>query len=215
MTTKRLTDRHWAFTLIELLVVVGCIALLAAVLLPALAKANAKAKRIRCISHLKQIGMSARMFSGDHAGQYPAATLTKTTAPPAAGIFPPVSAYFGAMSNELNSPVILRCPSDQRKAATSFTNLHNANISYFIGPDADETRPAMILAGDWNVTNGLAPGGGVLELRTNLPVGFTKALHEFAGNIALADGSVQNVTSARLRETLRFSGDPTNRILLP
>jgi prepilin-type processing-associated H-X9-DG protein len=138
--------------------------------------------------------------------------------------------HFQVMSNELNTRRVLYCPTESdsfRQQASIFDSVitgggsasiqfsGNSNLSYFVGIDATVTNTSMFLAGDHNLTNGSVVSGGILELTTNRPFGWTEQMHVKQGNVALADGSVQQFTSSALRQALIDTGRATNRLAMP
>lgn len=159
---------------------VAGVAIGAAMILPALAKAKTKAQTIACQNNMKQIGLAARIWAGDNGDKYPfnvsaskGGTL-EFCERDGAGYDRNAARHFQIMSNELSTPKILVCPGDKSKQiANSFAELESWNVSYQLrtGSQVNDTNPQEVL--------------------TYCPI------HHNTGR---ADGSVQRGTTSRAKD---------------
>ena len=221
--------KNGAFTLIELLVVIAIIAILAAMLLPAVIKSKGKAQRILDVSNMKQAGLGIIMWAHDHDGKFP-----WLVTPTNGGSYSLGAAWqhFELLSNEIVTPKVLHCPLDKQKqmadtfaGPNGFSVLQNAALSYAIGTEASEGNPSMHIATDRNISgrdNQRCSAAGILNGITTLNpfnggTGWTRETHVNEGNMALADGSVQSFTQFQLLGHLQGTGDTnySNCILKP
>jgi len=247
---KNIRKQKGAFTLIELIVVVALVTMLVASLLPALAGTKPRAQHLTCANNLKQVGLAFRTWSLSHNGNLPMgvawaqggdsedvgfrvlAAKQKTSATSGSR---GVSMMFLCMSNELNTPKNLFCPAEfevsYRQPATTFSGVvgpgrvpytNDLNVSYFIGVDAQETSPRMMLTGDHNLGGNANPpstpylaspstGTPFVYLGTNFTANAGPAwldnMHAQRGNVGMADGSVEWFNRSELQDALRVSGD--------
>ena len=227
------------FTATELIVVLGVVLLLLSVVLPRIARSSGptgKVDRISCVNNLKMIGTAYHLWAEDHNGHFPASESVSNDgwrehlADADQGFR--CWTNYAMMADEMgDSAMVVVCPSDERRPALSFSNkFSNPNLSYFVGVSANGTQPQSLLAGDRNLGGGTEPDkdygfspasgqGNDVAIQTNSkagPVCWSLKMHSRgkaygAGNILLADGSVQQVTSHSFRSDWQgVAGQTTN-----
>jgi type II secretory pathway pseudopilin PulG len=214
-----------------MIVVIAILMVLAALILPSFhQRSYNKATRISCLNNLKEIGTGYRLWAGDNGDLVPSQQTVKsngwadflTNANQGAICW----TNYVIMQNELGqSPTLVVCPSDERKAASSFSNnFGNTNISYFVGVSANDMYPQSIAAGDRNLgplkpdpDYGFSPKSGKgndVIIPISGGVSWSLKMHSDgnpagAGNILLGDGSAQQVTSASFNANWLRNAAPT------
>ena len=208
---RPIIDHRRAFTLLELIVIFTVICILFALMIPATIKMRAKQKRITCVSHLKDMGLSFLMFATDNRDYYPWQLSTNVGNLKS---FEDLVPIIRGMSNEFSIPIFLNCPADTRRPAADWTGFSRTNVSYFIGLDAMRNSPNSIIAGDRNVTtNGVSLASGFVNVEKSDTAGWDGRMHRFQGMVTVGDGSVQQTSSNRFDQMIHKNA--TNWFVVP
>lgn len=200
----RLQHRR-AFSLLELLLTIAIIMIVAALLLPALQSAQAKARRTQCMSHLKQIGLSYHAWAHEHGDKFPMEVSTNERgtlefAQPGSTL---AFKHFQALSNELIEPRLLKCPSDRgRVAALTFGELQNSNVSYLVNLRAVFGNADSLLAADRNIRTSGRMEYGFIQFGAGDSVEFSSAIHGSRGNVLFADAHVDFLATREVSKQL-------------
>jgi len=200
-------------TALDVLVLIGTVALAFVLMSSATTSNHGRSHaRTRCVNNLRQLGIGFRLWSNDNGERFPWSSTNSVEK-----ILEPY-VYCRMASNELVSPRILICPADSdRSRAIAFdASFSNNNLSYFFGLDADETKPQTILAGDRNISTNNTILSGLVLLQPGATIGWAPGLHSPFGNVALGDGSSQQISPTSIRTQMeRGQIQPPTRLLIP
>jgi len=202
-----------AFTRGELMVAMGVVVMLSIIGFAVVKQSRQVGKMKRCQLQVKQVGLAMKMWIGDSTFDPPwfrEIEGTKTFI--GNGLASP---HFLTLSNQIGETKTLICPSDNRIPATSWSNLTDSNISYFVNVDSHEWEPNRVAFGDRLLVSSDPPKNGMIILATNGAYDWEQGIHNGYGTLSMGDGSVRQFTSTELTKELTRKENIGSRIQLP
>ena len=191
--------RNTAFTLLELLMVIVIIGILTSRLLPAIAKAKPKVYQAQCMSNLRQIGIGFEMFANEHQQTFPMSISTAYGGSKEYAAGGNAFRHFAVLSNDLTTPKLLVCSSDDRTAADTWNTFDNSHLSFFVGIDAKPNYPNSLLAGDRNISQDSVVRSNLLQTNYSTSIGWTTNMHNNKGNVLFSGGYVSLLDTPKLQ----------------
>jgi prepilin-type N-terminal cleavage/methylation domain-containing protein/prepilin-type processing-associated H-X9-DG protein len=203
---------HKAFTLIELLVVIAIIAILAAILFPVFAQARAAAKKISCLSNIRQIVLASIMYADDNDDMGPGASNSETGAGitggwmfytrfPAADDAVP-AAYIpsqGSIYPYVKNAGIYQCPSDPHRnsgnsyAINSCVTTQAVPVASGLSLSAFDAPSDMVFFAEEADVDGDPTTGGTDDGYLLYPANPLSERHTLASNLGFVDGHAKSL----------------------
>jgi len=202
-------------TVVEMLVVVACVVILTALVLP-MRSTPSRSPRTSCMNNVRILGIDLLIYAADNHGKFPIRTSITNGGTMEYLERNQTFPHYQKLSADTHLLPFLVCPADKtRKAAASFTNLTDTNISYCLNADVSNSFQSIMTSDRQLQVNGQPVRHGTLVLATNMDIGWMPKQHMGGGVLGFADGHAEFCRGKDLNSIIQRQGLATNRFSVP